>query len=138
MKTCSKCGKTKSQKEFTKRPSSKDGFCSWCKQCNKEAIKKRYAENPEYRKQVKSNKYLREFGITLEDYNLMYEEQNGNCAICKEHSSTHDRLLAIDHCHTTGKIRKLLCKNCNLALGLIKENKETLNTMISYLEEHND
>jgi len=73
----------------------------------------------------------RRFGITGKQYRQMYSAQNGTCAICKkkdEHFS-----LAVDHCHETGKIRGLLCSQCNRGLGLFRDSKESLKAAIDYL-----
>lgn len=63
----------------------------------------------------------------------MIINQNNSCYICNEILS---KRAFVDHCHSTGKIRKLLCNNCNLALGNAKDNIEILKNMINYLEEH--
>lgn len=74
------------------------------------------------------------FGITLEEYNILFEEQGGVCAICS--SPPKRKMLAVDHCHTTGKVRGLLCSNCNTSLGLVKEDPDILLQMINYIEEN--
>ena len=73
------------------------------------------------------------YGLTREKYDEMLLEQSGKCAICGG-----DVDLEIDHDHETGKVRGLLCGNCNKALGLIKDNPETaleLYTYIRYFEK---
>lgn len=72
------------------------------------------------------------FGLTIEQYNEMYESQNGCCAICKRHQSTINRTLCVDHDHDTNKIRRLLCSKCNTNLGIYEENKELFE---EYLKE---
>ena len=79
---------------------------------------------------------MRKFGITIEEYDAMSSAQNGVCAICENPCATGYK-LAVDHNHTTGKIRALLCKNCNTAIGLLKENTDTMTKAIKYLEFHN-
>lgn len=79
--------------------------------------------------------YLKKFGLTPKDYDLMFTAQNGCCAICLRHQNQFKRRLAVDHCHTQGHVRKLLCSNCNAALGLCQENIQTLKNMILYVEE---
>ena len=76
------------------------------------------------------------FGITLEEYNEILEKQNKVCAVC-EKPETSQRLsfLSVDHCHKTNKIRGLLCNNCNRAIGLLKEDIETLEKAINYLKK---
>lgn len=75
------------------------------------------------------------FGITLDDYNAMLEKQNGGCAICSGTNKT--KKLAVDHDHTTGKVRALLCDKCNRGIGLFDENQDRLYKVIEYLREHN-
>lgn len=59
----------------------------------------------------------KKYGITLEDYNKMFAEQNGCCAMCGRHQSEFKRALAVDHNHITGAVRGLLCMRCNTTLG---------------------
>jgi hypothetical protein len=68
----------------------------------------------------------------------MWTEQGGVCAICLEARSWNRReeLLAIDHCHTTGKVRGLLCHACNQALGLMQDDTKRMLLAIEYVERH--
>lgn len=83
---------------------------------------------------------FRRFGITPEIYDEMFKTQGGLCAIC--HQPETKKLkgkvisLAIDHNHKTGKIRKLLCHKCNVAIGLLDENKDRILNCHKYLESH--
>ncbi len=77
---------------------------------------------------------FRAYGITLEDYNRMFAEQNGCCAICGKHQTELDRTLAVDHCHKSGKVRKLLCIKCNAVLGLVNDNIDLLEELILYVK----
>ena len=91
--------------------------------------------------QQRFNQLFLKYGITKTEYLSLIEAQNNKCAICKQPEENRGRggkikNLAVDHCHETGKVRGLLCLNCNTALGSIKENKETLIQMIEYLEKH--
>ena len=91
--------------------------------------------------QQRFNQLFLKYGITKTEYLSLIEVQNNKCAICKKPEENRGRggkikNLAVDHCHETGKVRGLLCLNCNTALGSIKENKETLMQMIEYLEKH--
>lgn len=78
-------------------------------------------------------RYTWTYGLSLNDYNQMFKEQNGCCAICLKHQSELKTKLNVDHNHLTGEIRKLLCNQCNQALGLVKENKDTLKRMLEYV-----
>jgi len=74
---------------------------------------------------------IRSYGITVEDYNRMLEEQNGGCYICGQQDS--NRALSIDHDHNTGKVRGLLCSNHNRALGLMGDDPEIVLAAHKYL-----
>lgn len=80
------------------------------------------------------------FGIGLPEYQQMFVEQGGVCAICaRPESGMHkgkQKWLAVDHCHATGKIRGLLCEFCNKALGMFQDHIERLDSAIKYLERH--
>ena len=106
------------------------------KKDNEDKIKEqnnKYFENN--KDKIKENAIIRKFGLTLEQYNKLLEKQNNCCAICGKHQSELKRALAIDHNHTTGKIRGLLCYKCNLGLGYFN-NKNILNNAGSYLNEN--
>ena len=81
---------------------------------------------------------LREYGITKDDYDRMYQAQDGKCAICKGEGFTmaqhHKVKLVVDHCHVGGQVRGLLCHNCNRALGLLQDNKASVAAALAYLE----
>lgn len=74
------------------------------------------------------------YGITVDDYNEMYQEQQGCCKICGKHEKDQDRRLVVDHCHKGGQVRGLLCVNCNLALGLLEDDPNIMKMAIIYLE----
>lgn len=82
------------------------------------------------------------FGITGEQYAAMLKAQGGVCAICEEAERRPDRrtgemkALAIDHDHKTGKVRGLLCADCNTAIGLLDDDPELLRAAIAYLDAH--
>lgn len=80
---------------------------------------------------IREKKLIKNYGLTIEAYDVMKHNQNGLCAICKK-----DKTLVVDHCHATGHIRSLVCNQCNQILGLAYENKETLKAAIDYLSKH--
>jgi len=87
-----------------------------------------------------ADNYLkRAYGIDLDEYNLMLIKQNNCCSICKSDGfimqKGHKVKLVVDHCHDTGKVRGLLCHNCNRALGLLKDNTNTINNALEYINE---
>ncbi len=154
-KVCPCCHFEKSIKSFGANTRYLDGLQSYCNPCknsskykNKENEKRlnknwtdknkprRYALNKRWRThnpEVYLNSRLKSvYKITLEEYNKMKEKQNNICAICFK-AQTNKR-LAIDHCHSTGKVRGLLCSSCNTALGLLKDNIDSMNNAIIYLQ----
>ena len=76
---------------------------------------------------------LRKYGISLEEYNALREQQNYECALCKKHEDENYQGLVIDHSHVTGKVRKLLCTSCNVGLGMFQDNPELLEKAAEYL-----
>ena len=124
MKECRFCKKEKSLDEFHKHPLTKDKRQSFCKPC---ALFHRNSIG-------KHNQLKKRYGISLEQYNEMFVKQEGKCAICKQHQMNFKVSLAVDHCHTTGKVRGLLCASCNRALGYFRDSTENLKIALSYLE----
>ncbi len=82
----------------------------------------------------------RKFGITLEEYDAMVLAQHGVCAACGgppgQNSKGKPIRLAIDHCHRTGRVRGLLCANCNVAIGMVDDDIEQLEALIRYLKRY--
>lgn len=140
-KVCSKCGTEKPLSEYHKHKACVGGVNSYCKFCQYEQNKKWAEANKEKDKRSKQNSRLKlRFGITVEDYDKLLDSQNGVCAICgqpetKTHNGTDTVIaLAVDHCHTDGHIRGLLCKRCNQTLGQVEDNIDILENMITYLK----
>lgn len=107
-----------------------------CKSCEAEKNKDRLRtlrSTDEYKEYHRDYKLRTRFGITSEQYDQMFSEQNGLCYLCRKPSK---QTLAVDHSHQTKTIRKLLCFHCNTVLGHIKENKNLLRRMIEYLETY--
>jgi hypothetical protein len=100
--------------------------------------------NPDKVKKYQRATNLRKnFGISLDEYEQMLMAQNNLCAICEKpetfihHQTKEPARLAVDHCHATGKVRKLLCKSCNTALGLFKDDVNAIANAVQYLKDHN-
>lgn len=74
------------------------------------------------------------FGINRDQYAVMLKQQDGVCAICKEPEVVPNRSLSVDHDHVTGKVRGLLCSNCNPGIGKFKEKIELLEKAVEYLK----
>lgn len=165
IKVCTKCKKSKYLDEFYKHSGQKSGLRPDCKECckkhnllhkeekfkynkkyyqqhkkemkayterHKERIKKvrkiYCSKNPDI---VKNTVLKTVYGITLKQYKDLKSKQNDKCLICNEIKKLH-----IDHDHLTGKIRGLLCGNCNRGIGLFKDNVKFLENAIYYLKEN--
>lgn len=133
-KSCPMCGEIKERSEFYKWKSRQDGLTAYCKICFNSRNKKWMSENSDKLPTLEERRiYSRKinFNISREDYQQMLVNQNNSCAICKKEIGWE---AAVDHCHTTGKIRGLLCRNCNLGLGGFKDNIETIRKAIEYVK----
>lgn len=116
MKTCKECGNCKPDSEFYKK--DREGrLDSTCKAC-------RIVKNREHK-----------LGIDNDTYWALYRQQKGRCGICeKQLKSKRYKAFAVDHCHTHGHIRGLLCHRCNTALGLLKDCPKALQKAIEWIK----
>jgi nitrate/TMAO reductase-like tetraheme cytochrome c subunit len=144
--TCYKCGLAKDKTLFVKCKDCKEGIRRLCKECNNKYYRERRKDNPElvhsYEGRRRRDRHLKHyFGITEQEYLTMLEQQNNNCAIChKRETQLHNVTklpmnLAVDHCHTTKKVRGLLCSRCNKGIGLFYDDVEALQEAIKYINE---
>lgn len=136
LKTCSKCQESKPLTEFYARTVSVDGFQNSCKVCQKHHSKTYAQQNPD---QVRKWKLKAYYQLEPGDYEQMLKAQNGRCAICQT-STPGGRFnrFNVDHNHATGKVRGLLCGNCNRGLGYLKDNESILLKAALYLSNHYD
>lgn len=139
LKECSGCKQSKLLIDFyskTRRalyPDGKAGTSSRCRDCDKTARKRYAAKNKAACKASDRRYHLSRYGLTPEDYRIMLEKQAQSCLGCGTHQSELLRNLVVDHDHKTNKIRGLLCHQCNVALGLLRDNAGTLKRLINYL-----
>ena len=137
MKRCTVCGISKRPLAFglqQKRAGRKARLRSECKECRCKSEKAKYkAKTPEQKVQANSRRLKRLYGLSIEDYNTMFTSQEGKCRGCKKHQSEFPIALSVDHDHLTNEVRGLLCSGCNLAIGNVGENTETLVHLSNYL-----
>ena len=133
---CKRCGIEKPLSEYYKTSDRKSGHKTICKDCIKAdpLTEERKAKMRAYGK----NYHLKtQYNMTREDYNKLLVAQNHKCAICGiDEKEAVKQKLYVDHCHTTGKVRELLCHSCNAGLGLLKESIPVLAKAIAYLDKH--
>jgi len=148
MKVCKTCGTEKPLSNFSltakagsitkkKYIRKTDVYSSSCKECKSKRTTDRYwKKTPQERKvlieQQKFRSIKRLYGLTEEGYGDIIKNQGNVCATCKCDLKTP----CVDHCHSTGKVRGILCPSCNLVLGKVGDNPETLLNMIQYLNDN--
>ena len=140
-KKCSCCGEIKPTTEFAKRKNrEKWGFNSYCKACKKKKHHEYYLKDKDRFKRLVRGRALKQYGLTFEDQEQMLREQNNKCAICCKEiflfGSSKKLTAHVDHDHKTGKVRGLLCQECNTGLGKFRDNTEYLLGAISYLNKN--
>ena len=116
-KRCTQCGEVKEISEFASAGKGKKR--AQCKPCLARKKREYYKRHPEKARRRNLKTY---YGITVETFDKMVEEQHGCCAACEKPTEQ----LVVDHDHATGKVRGLLCNNCNLALGHVQDSIERL------------
>lgn len=135
------CGEVKLLGEFSKHAACAGGVRSRCKDCtSSEAagyVKRKKENDPSWQR----DRWLRQtYGIGLREYEVMLAEQSGVCAICRRPETViwrgMLRPLAVDHDHDTGRVRGLLCANCNQGLGLFADSPDRLRSAAAYVEAH--
>lgn len=152
MKNCSNknCKQKNPQplENFAKNKRNKDKLQSRCRTCTSSDSKNHHKKNidkirqykKEYNKKHPSKRkelnLKNKFGISLEIYNNMLLTQNNCCSICKINILKVKKQFAVDHDHNTGKIRDLLCNDCNALLGFCKESINILSEAINYIKKH--
>ena len=129
MKYCGKCKQTLPKSSFAKHAGKKDGLQERCTDCRKQHHKEKGHLSHRER-------HLRiNFGVDSTWYDDTLESQGGCCAICGT-SDNGGKSFAVDHDHSTGEVRGLLCDSCNRAIGMLGDSTEVLQNAIDYLKEH--
>lgn len=156
-KSCSRCGQERTRDQFYAHPKTADGLGAWCKPCYAATYK---AEKPERLARQKARReadlptaliYVRaankkhyaknraailgkRYGVSAEQHTEMVRRAKGRCSICNEPPTKQG--LCVDHDHTTGAVRGLLCAKCNAALGQFNDDPARLASAIVYLAQH--
>jgi hypothetical protein len=134
-RTCSKCKVGKSANRFSPNLATKTKLHAVCKECMMEY---RHSNKDKLADRAALRRIEKQYGMTLEGYNELLSKQGGVCAICKqpERVKVRRRLtsLCVDHDHGTGKVRGLLCNNCNSGIGYLRDSAALLQNAIAYLQ----
>lgn len=126
-KECPRCKVSQDRSCFSKNTNRKDGLQCYCKRCY--IIMRQQSWDP---KLERERKLLERYNLTMEEFDQRMIDQNGVCAICHE---SRDSVLDVDHNHTTGKVRGLLCRSCNRGLGIFRDCPERLENAAKYLRK---
>jgi hypothetical protein len=135
-KPCPCCGETKPAADFAVRKTGRPGhLVAHCKACNLQKQKVRKRRDPTiYERVERRSKLKRQYNLSLEEYDAMFEAQGFACAICKTTTpGARTKHFHVDHCHTTGVVRGLLCHKCNRGIGLFDDNPDRVSQALAYL-----
>lgn len=126
LKLCSNCNIIKPVSEYGLDQFTKFKLTSHCKPCISEKSKLHR----------KKHSLLYKYKLDISDFNNLLILQNNCCAICNVEFKDDPKNTHVDHCHTTGRVRGILCRTCNNGLGFFKDNSEILNKAINYLNSN--
>ena len=140
-KKCSKCKKVKGVSNFYASSTQPSGLQSNCKDCNRIEAREAYRHGDKNKQKISSRRTMlkSKYGISLEQYNEMLQTQNEVCAICGLPETVISNKkggvdsLRVDHCHSTGQIRGLLCSKCNFGVGNFNDSLYLLSSALNYI-----
>lgn len=142
MKKCSKCLELLPFTAFHRESRSPDGYHAWCQRCANVYRRDRYKKYPKYRATIRARnkknyeadrkkhasrvriaELRRKYGISWEQYQAVLTAQSGICGLCESTSPGGRGQWHLDHCHDSGRMRGILCHNCNTSLGIYEKLK---------------
>lgn len=132
MKPCKDCGAEtvyKPRRAMLCKPCRASRLRAYCKRTDYH--RRRYIRTAQ---QERERHLVRKYGVTQADYDRMLRDQDGRCAVC---GKTQARAFDVDHCHTSGKVRGLLCTSCNRMIGHAGDSVERLRAAAEYLKKGN-
>jgi 5-methylcytosine-specific restriction endonuclease McrA len=134
---CPQCREDKPEEAFYRNSSRKSGRAVWCKTCSNgknNDYRRQSIKHQDWAKRRSRKRRLAEHQLTEEEFNDLYWDQDGSCAIC--HRPLITTATAIDHSHKTQKVRGLLCRKCNMGLGLFLDSPTLLDAAAYYVRTH--
>lgn len=157
--TCGHCKKLKFITEFKKKINSSTGYTSICKPCcnskerelvktrlpktKAEQARERYRKTQKYRDTFWASHLKRKYNLSVTDYENLLRSQDYCCAICGTQEAHRNWQLIsnrvnlfVDHNHSTGKVRGMLCNKCNVGIAMFQEKPDVLLAAINYIKEH--
>ena len=139
MKKCGDCQQHLPFINFSKKSKSKDGYSSRCKKCHNIYVREVWYPKNKQKQIASSNRWKSKnkmrikakiYNLSEEELQNLFDKSNNKCNICLD---SFEETLFVDHSHETGKVRGLLCRKCNMALGVINDDVQILKNMIQYL-----
>lgn len=130
-KECKTCGRNLPLTQFNKG-NWKYGVRNRCKECRR--IER---QSPEYKQKQRNWNLLKNYSISTDEYDSLFERQGCVCAICgNDNPKSNYGTFCVDHCHTTGVVRGILCQPCNTALGLFMDDVVIIKNAYKYLQKY--
>ena len=138
LKRCGSCYEVLPLDQYGNESGTRDGRTNNCIPCIHAYVERRKQEGKNLDPRWHDRHLRNTYGITADEYDRMLAAQGGVCAICGETAitTTFHKRLHVDHDHTTGVVRGILCQHCNRALGMMRENPGLLRAAADYLERH--
>lgn len=135
---CRFCASAQATADNVRRYREDPEFRARKRQYDADRHARRMKNDPTYREQIRNRALLQSYGITEKDFQKMLKRQKGRCAICSYKPDPKDkrprwRTLEVDHCHRTGKVRGLLCRRCNDALGKFEDDPKLLKRALAFV-----
>lgn len=126
LKDCPGCDTVRPLERFHRNRGRSNGYESHCKDCRSRAGSRNELDR------MNAARFLRRYGITVQQRDEMLDRQQGLCAICSK------ALIrpCLDHCHASGTVRGILCQQCNTLIGMCRDDPAVLRSAIAYLEAH--
>lgn len=131
-KICTKCKIIKPLLDFQRKWGTRDGLSCQCKSCKRDFY---YKNHLSMRRKSRARCMFRKFGISPAQFEEKLAQQGGKCAACGKIPSDARR-PHIDHDHRTGKVRGILCHGCNVSLGMLRDDVDTILKLAAYLKSH--
>lgn len=129
---CSRCRAPRPVAEFHRNRRQANGLATYCKAC--------WKLRPRNRASIRDYDWRSRYGLTTAEYDALFAAQSGACAICCQPETRLLRgkvqRLSVDHDHTSGRVRGLLCSACNVGLALFRDDEHRLRQAIAYLKGH--
>jgi hypothetical protein len=137
---CNRCKTKKRVCEFGRDKDTPIGYARKCRECNRNYQANRRKQRPEHCAKQHRAAVLKMYGCDLYTYQTLLEKQDHKCAICRQPETNvrkgKTQSLSIDHDHDSKKIRGLLCANCNVAIGMLRDDITILESAIDYLKSY--